>query len=37
MKATRRALLALILLGMAAPAFALVPRTVLAELGTATW
>ncbi len=33
----RRALLALIILGLAVQAFALVPRTVFAELGTATW
>lgn len=37
MKFSRRALLALILLGLAFQAYALVPRTVLAELGTATW
>ncbi len=37
MKATRRAILALIILGMAAQVYALVPRTVFAELGTATW
>lgn len=37
MKSTQRALLALILLGMAFQAYALVPRTVFAELGTATW
>lgn len=34
----KRALLAvMLLLIVSAPAFALVPRTVLAELGTATW
>ena len=37
MKAKRWALLALILLGLATQAFALVPRTVLAELAAATW
>jgi hypothetical protein len=37
MNFSRRALLALILLGLAAQSFALVPRTVFAELGTATW
>jgi hypothetical protein len=37
MKATRRALLALIILGMASQVFAMVPRTVFSELGSATW
>jgi len=37
MKAKRWALLALVLLGLAAQAYALVPRTVFAELGAATW
>ncbi len=37
MNFSRRALLALILLGLAVQVYALVPRTVFAELGTATW
>jgi len=37
MKATRTALLALVILSLAAQVYALVPRTVFAELGTATW
>lgn len=37
MQATRKALLALLFLVMASQAFALVPRTVLAELGSASW
>jgi hypothetical protein len=37
MKLLRSTLAAGLLLILAAPAFALVPRTVFAELGSATW
>ena len=37
MKLMRLSLAALLLLALSSPAFALVPRTVFAELGAATW